>query len=65
MTWDGRLRAPTYDKLEWTNREEYNSLLLKACKLKSKYHVCDVGTGTGKVAEELAKYCKKVTGIDS
>ena len=65
MTWDGKLRAPNYDKLEWTNREEYNSLLVKACNLKSKYHVCDVGTGTGKVAEELAKYCRKVTGVDS
>jgi len=65
MTWDGKLRAPNYDNLEWTNREEYNSLLIKACNLKSNYHVCDVGTGTGKVAEELAKYCKKVTGIDS
>ena len=65
MTWDGKLRAPNYDKLEWTNREEYNSLLIKACNLKSKYHVCDVGTGTGKVAEELAKYCEKVTGIDA
>jgi len=65
MTWDGKLRAPNYDKLEWTNREEYNSLLVKACNLKSKYHVCDIGTGTGKVAEELAKYCRKVTGVDS
>lgn len=65
MTWDGKLRAPNYDKLEWTDREKYMSLLLKACNLKSDYHVCDVGTGTGKVAEELGKYCSKVTGIDS
>ncbi len=64
MTWDGKLRAQNYDKLEWTNREEYNSLLIKACNLKSNYHVCDVGTGTGKVAEELAKYCAKVTALD-
>lgn len=65
MTWDGKLRAPNYDKLEWTDREKYLSLLIKSCNLKSKYHVCDVGTGTGKVAEELAKYCFKVTGIDT
>ena len=65
MSWDGKLRAPNYDELEWTNREEYNSLLIKACNLKSNYHVCDVGTGTGKVAEELAKYCAKVIGIDT
>ncbi len=65
MTWDGKLRAPNYDKLEWTDREKYMSLLIKACNLKSGYHVCDVGTGTGKVAEELAKYCNRVTGIDT
>ncbi len=65
MTWDGKLRAPNYDKLEWTDREKYMGLLLKVCNLKSNYHVCDVGTGTGKVAEELAKYCAKVTGLDS
>lgn len=65
MTWDGKLRAPNYDKLEWTDREKYMSLLIKACNLKSDYHVCDVGTGTGKVAEELAKYCHRVTGIDT
>lgn len=65
MTWDGKLRAPNYDKLDWTDREKYMSLLIKACNLKSSYHVCDVGTGTGKVAEELAKYCFEVTGIDT
>ena len=65
MTWDGKLRAPNYDKLEWTDREKYMSLLIKACNLKSGYHVCDVGTGTGKVAEELAKYCNIITGIDN
>jgi len=64
MVWDGKLRAPSYDNLEWTNRAEYNSLLIRACNLKSSFHVCDIGTGTGKVAEELAKYCLKVTGID-
>ena len=64
MTWDVKLRAPNYDKLEWTDREKYMSLLIKSCNLKSNYHVCDVGTGTGKVAYELAKYCSKVTGID-
>ena len=31
MTWDGKLRAPNYDKLEWTNREEHNNLPIKAC----------------------------------
>ena len=40
-------------------------MLISACNLKSNFHVCDIGTGTGKVAEELAKYCTKVTGIDS
>jgi len=23
MTWDGKLRASNYDKLEWANREKY------------------------------------------
>ena len=38
---------------------------LKMCDLKSYYQVCDVGTGTGVVAQELSKYCSIVYAIDS
>jgi len=58
------IRAEKYDNLDWTNRDKYMETLLKICDLKSNFVACDIGTGTGIIAHVLAKYCKKVYGID-
>lgn len=60
--WD--VRAKIYDKLNWTLRENYMENFLKMCDLKSYYHACDVGTGTGAIANAVSKYCKDVKGTD-
>lgn len=61
---EGKKRAENYDKLEWTEREEYIRKLIEACNLKSNYVSCDIGTGTGIIAHELANYCGNICGID-
>ena len=58
------IRAKRYDNLEWTDRDKYMEVFLKTSDLKSNYHVCDIGTGTGIIAYTLAQYCKKVYAID-
>lgn len=60
--WD--IRAEKYDNLEWTNRDQYMEKFLKICDLKSDFQACDIGTGTGIIAQTLAHYCKKVDAID-
>jgi len=60
--WD--TRASKYDNLEWTNRDQYMETFLKMCDLKSNFHACDIGTGTGIIASVLANYCKKVDAVD-
>lgn len=60
--WD--IRASKYDNLEWTNRDQYMEKFLKICDLKSNFHACDIGTGTGIIASVLSNYCKKVDAID-
>ncbi len=60
--WD--TRAEKYDNLEWTNREQYMETFLKMCDLKSDFNACDIGTGTGIIAQTLAHYCKNVDAID-
>jgi ubiquinone/menaquinone biosynthesis C-methylase UbiE len=58
------LRASKYDNLEWTNRDQYMETFLKMCDLKSNFHACDIGTGTGIIASVLANYCRRVDAID-
>lgn len=60
--WDNR--ASKYDNLEWTNRDKYMETFLKVCDLKSNFHACDIGTGTGIIAYALGQYCKNVDAID-
>lgn len=60
--WD--IRAEKYDNLEWTNRDQYMEKFLKISDLKSDFLACDIGTGTGIIAQTLAHYCKKVDAID-
>jgi ubiquinone/menaquinone biosynthesis C-methylase UbiE len=62
---DWEVRASKYDNLEWTNRDKYMETFLKMCDLKSNFTSCDIGTGTGIIAHELSKYCKKVDAIDN
>ena len=62
---DWEVRASKYDNLEWTNRDKYMETFLKMCDLKSNFTACDIGTGTGIIAHELSKYCKKVDAIDN
>ena len=57
-------RSKIYDKLDWTSRQEYMGKFLKMCDLKSNYYVCDIGTGTGTIANVVSKYCKRVKAID-
>lgn len=58
------IRASKYDNLDWTNREQYMEVFLKMCSLKSNFRACDIGTGTGIIAQVLAQYCQKVDAID-
>ena len=58
-------RAKIYDKLDWTTKKQYLVKILAMCDLKSYFHVCDVGTGTGVIAEELSRYCEKVDAFDN
>ena len=62
---EGKKRAENYDKLEWTDKEEYIRKLIVACDLKSNFNVCDIGTGTGIIAYELSHYCNTVNAIDN
>ena len=58
------IRAEKYDNLDWSNRDKYMETFFKICDIKSNFYACDVGTGTGIIANALAKYCKKVDAID-
>jgi len=57
-------RSKVYDELNWTNREEYMASFLKMCDLKSNYYACDVGSGTGTIANAISRYCYKINAID-
>ncbi len=62
--YEWKIRAKTYDNIEWTKRDEYMEMFLKAAALKSNHNVCDIGTGTGIIAHALAQYCHSVRAID-
>lgn len=64
LTDEWKKRSKLYDQLEWTNRNEYMEKFLKMCDLNSNYYLCDVGTGTGTIAREVAEYVKKVEAVD-
>ena len=64
MTWDGKQRSSNYDNLHWVNDSEAMSILIGCCDLKSWHTVCDLGTGTGIVAYNIAPYCHEVIAID-
>ena len=57
-------RYSVYNNLKWTGNHELLERIRDICDLTNNDIVCDVGTGTGIVADYLSKYCKKVDGID-
>ncbi len=57
-------RSETYDKLKWTSKNELLSNILKECNLNHNSCVCDIGTGTGTLAQFISPHCKTVDAID-
>ena len=57
-------RYSVYNNLKWTGNNDLLENIKDMCILKKSYIVCDIGTGTGIVANYLSKYCKRVEGID-
>lgn len=57
-------RAAGYDRLQWAQDCEYMSALVAQCAVNRNSIVCDAGTGTGIVAYELSKKCKRVIAVD-
>jgi ubiquinone/menaquinone biosynthesis C-methylase UbiE len=58
------IRSETYDKLKWTSKNELLSYILKKCDLNHNSRVCEVGTGTGTLAQFIVPHCKSVDAID-
>lgn len=61
--WDDRAKGG-YVKLEWVNSGDLLNEFLKFIKPVKKDIVVDLGTGTGKIAEELSGNVNKIYGID-
>lgn len=61
--WDDRADMG-YAKLEWVNSGNLLDEFLKFMRPKKKDIAIDLGTGTGKIAEELSKTIQKVYGVD-
>lgn len=62
---DGKKRAGKYDELSWVKEKRYIDKIIAICNLRPNEVVCDVGTGTGIVAYEVAKKCKTLVAIDN
>ena len=63
--WDENQRTKGYDNLAWVKEEDYMKHIIRMCDLKKGMKVCDVGTGTGIVAEYLSKSGAHVDAIDN
>jgi len=57
-------RYSVYNNLRWTGNNDLLESIKNTSNLKKSHIVCDIGTGTGIVANYLSKYCKRVEGID-
>lgn len=57
-------RAEKYNSLQWVKDRDYLDAVVNACGIKSKHTVCDVGTGTGAVANAVSQYACFVDAID-
>ena len=58
------IRSANYDKLFWTKDKDFLSLIIENADLESEHLALDVGTGTGVVANEVAKHVRHVVAID-
>lgn len=61
--WDDRADMG-YANLEWVNHGDLLDEFIKFIHPKGHHELIDLGTGTGKVAEELARHAKYVYGVD-
>jgi ubiquinone/menaquinone biosynthesis C-methylase UbiE len=61
--WDER--SEDYDRLQWVQKNELLETILQACKLNNKSKLCDVGTGTGILANYLSPSCDSISAIDN
>ena len=60
--WDKR--ANKYNTLDWLNKDKLSKEILKEVNPKKHQIIVDLGTGTGKFAELIAKKAGLVFGID-
>lgn len=63
--WDNR--AKFYDSLDWVNRDELLTAIVKAAGVQRGEKVLDLGTGTGKVLMALKMQCPEADyyGVDT
>lgn len=63
MSWNGKLRAPHYARLDWV----YSNVdrFIQMCYPHYNMKAIDVGTGTGVVAGALARFVAQVQAVDS
>jgi ubiquinone/menaquinone biosynthesis C-methylase UbiE len=57
-------RYSVYNNLRWTGNNQLLERIRDTCNLQKDHIVCDVGTGTGIVANYISNYCSRVDGID-
>ena len=62
MKWQNRVKS--YEKLNWVKDKELLDAILKTCNATDISNICDIGTGTGIVANHIAPFCKQVDAID-
>ncbi len=62
-TFDGKTRAALYSKLAWV--PQYLDEFIEVCQPRSSDRACDIGTGTGVVAHQLAQYVYSVDAVDN
>lgn len=58
------IRSANYDKLFWTKDKGFLESIIKTADLRKDQLALDVGTGTGVVANEVAKHVHHVVAID-
>jgi choline kinase/ubiquinone/menaquinone biosynthesis C-methylase UbiE len=57
-------RSSGYERLDWASRRGYLEQMVDCGQFESHHCVLDVGTGTGRVAFEVAPKVRQVIGVD-